>query len=132
MDGHFRHIEWTDFVIFVPMLLPLLFLSLIGTLRVQVNSERLILRSGLGFRLLRLSVAEISNMEVETVHPLADFGGWGVGGRRGVRSYLFGGNRGVRLETRDGKKYLIRCREPERLAAVIRLAVSEMEKSSAR
>jgi hypothetical protein len=76
----------------------------------------------LGFPSLRVEAGEISKVDVETVNPLADFGGWGVGSRGGVRAFLFGGDRGVRVETRGGKQSLIGCREPERLAEVIRVA----------
>lgn len=121
MSGELHHLGWW-LLAYVPMLLPVLFASLVGTLRIQVNSERLVLRSGLGIRLLRVNAAEIFKVDVETVNPLADFGGWGINSRGGVRAFLFGGNRGVRVETRGGKKYLIGCREPERLAKVIRVA----------
>jgi hypothetical protein len=109
-----------------------LFYSLVGTLRIQVNSERLVLRSGFGFPLLRLKVAELSNVTVEAVNPMADFGGWGIRrSRQGVRAYLFGGSRGISFERRDGKKYLIACREPERLAAILGAAAAAADSAKA-
>ena len=131
MDGRFRHLEWTDLVIFLPWLLILLLDSLVGSLRIQVNPTQLVLRSGLGFPLLRVRVAEISSIGVESVHPFADFRGWGIQSRHGMRAYLFGGSRGVRIETRQGKKYLIGCREPERLASVLRAAAPAIENANA-
>lgn len=127
--GPFRHVELKDLLLFVGLLVPVLFYSLVGTLRIQVNSERLILRGGLGFPLLRLNVAEISNITVETLNPMADFGGWGIRSRQGVRAYLFGGSRGISFERRDGKKYLIACREPERLAAILGAAAATVDSS---
>jgi hypothetical protein len=124
LSGELLHLGWW-LLAYAPMLLPLLFVSVEGTLRIQVNSERLVLRSGVGFPLLKLNIADISKTDIEELNPLADFGGWGIRRRRDLRAFLFGGSRGVRLETRDGKKYLIACREPERLATIIRAAAQE-------
>jgi hypothetical protein len=131
MSGFYRIAGWPALVTSAPILLPLLLLSMVGTLRIQVNSEKLVLRSGLGFPLLRLNVAEISSITVETLNPMADFGGWGIRSRQGVRAYLFGGSRGIGFERHDGKKYLIACREPEHLAAVLRVAALAGESGKA-
>ena len=106
-----------------PTLLPLLFLflaMLFGSLQVEVNREQLILRGGLlHARLLRLGRADVQSVRVENFNPLADFGGWGIRYARGTWGYIFRGHRGVRVETRKGKRYLISSDEPEKLAAAL-------------
>lgn len=55
---------------------------------VTVSTAGLTVRSALGVPTLRVPLDEVEHAEVETVHPLGDFGGWGVrtalDGRTGV------------------------------------------------
>ena len=114
--------EWTA-IYLVPILLPLLFLflaMLFGSLEVEVTREQLIVRAGLlHARLLRVGRADVQSVRVESFNPLADFGGWGIRYARGTWGYIFRGHRGVRVETREGKRYLISSDEPEKLAAAL-------------
>lgn len=114
--------KWTA-IYLVPVLLPLLFLflaMLFGSLQVEVTREQLIVRAGLlRARLLRVGRADVQSVRVESFNPLADFGGWGIRYARGTWGYIFRGHRGVRVETRKGKRYLITSDEPEKLAAAL-------------
>jgi hypothetical protein len=74
-------------------------------------------------RLVRLNRADLQSVHVENFNPLADFGGWGIRYARGTWGYIFRGHRGVRVETRKGKRYLISSDEPEKLAAALQTAV---------
>ena len=129
LEGIFLYISrdrWTA-IYLAPTLLPLLFLflaMLFGSLQVEVNREQLILRGGLlHARFLRLGRADVQSVRVENFNPLADFGGWGIRYAHGTWGYIFRGHRGVRVETRKGKRYLISSDEPEKLAAALRTAV---------
>lgn len=117
--------KWTTIYI-LPVLLPLLFLfmaMLFGSLQIEVTREQLIVRAGLlHARLLRLGRADVQSVRVENFNPLADFGGWGIRYARGTWGYIFRGHRGVRVETRKGKRYLITSDEPEKLAAALQAA----------
>ena len=118
--------RWST-IYLLPTLLPLLFLflaMLFGSLQVEVNREQLILRGGLlHARLLRLGRADVQSVHVENFNPLADFGGWGIRYARGTWGCPIEGHRGVRVETRRGKRYLISSDEPEKLAAALQTAV---------
>ena len=128
LEGFFLYASrdrWSP-IYFAPILLPLLFLflaMLFGSLQVEVNREQLILRGGLlRARFLRLGRADVQSVRVENFNPLADFGGWGIRYARGTWGYIFRGHRGVRVETRKGKRYLISSDEPEKLAAALQTA----------
>ncbi len=91
-----------------------------GGLRVGVSPDRVQVRMGiLGLRLLTLKRDDITEAEVHSFSPLRDFGGWGIRGNREMKAYFFSGHHGVKLQTRQGKQYLIGSDHPERLAAVI-------------
>ena len=76
----------------------------LGSLNIQVNARQLVLRGGImRIRLLRLALSDIVETRVETFRPLADFGGWGIRRRGNTWAYIFGGNRGVRLQTPRGQ-----------------------------
>lgn len=110
------------FPIIIPVFLFLLAM-LFGSLQIEVTREQLILRAGLlHARLLRVGRADVQSVRVETFNPLADFGGWGIRYARGTWGYIFRGHRGVRVETRKGKRYLISSDEPEKLAAALQTA----------
>lgn len=128
LQGIFLYVSrdrWTA-IYLLPTLLPLLLLflaMLFGSLQVEVTREQLILRGGLlRARLLRLGRADVQSVRVESFNPLADFGGWGIRYARGTWGYIFRGHRGVRVETRKGKRYLITSDEPEKLAAALQTA----------
>lgn len=107
------------FPVIIPVFLFLLAM-LFGSLQVEVTREQLILRGGLlHARLLRVGRADVQSVRVENFNPLADFGGWGIRYARGTWGYIFRGHRGVRVETRKGKRYLISSDEPEKLAAAL-------------
>jgi len=97
-----------------------LMMLVFGGFRSTVSSEGLKLRLGiLGIRLLRIERSEIREVVVHQFSPLADFGGWGIRRGKGMWGYFLGGNRGVKIVTAAGKKYLIGSDTPDRLAAVL-------------
>jgi hypothetical protein len=91
-----------------------------GGQRTLVTRDHIIIRWGIiGIRVLNLKIAEIAAVEVHQFSPLKDFGGYGIRFNREMTAYYFRGNRGVKITTTAGKKYLIGSDYPENLAAVI-------------
>jgi hypothetical protein len=96
-------------------------LAAFSSLHVRVNQSHLILRAGfLRIRVLKLNLSDILDTRVESFHPLKDFGGWGILRAGNTTAYILRGTRGVRLQTRSGREYVIGSEEPEKLAAALR------------
>lgn len=55
-------------------------------------------------------------------NAVRDFGGYGIRANREMRAFFFQGERGVKVTTSDGRRYLIGSDHPARLAAVIEAA----------
>jgi hypothetical protein len=88
--------------------------------RTLITREVISIRIGiLGIRLLRLKTSDITSAELHIFQPLKDFGGYGIRSNREMKAYFLRGDRGVKITTRTGKKYLIGSDHPERLVAVI-------------
>ena len=91
-----------------------------GGFRTLVTREAVTLRMGLlGIRLLRLKTSDIASADLHNFSPLKDFGGYGIRFNKEMKAYFLKGDRGVKITTRAGKKYLVGSDHPERLAAVI-------------
>lgn len=108
---------WTSF--FLVVMAPVPFLAY-GGLRISVMPEYVFVRLGmLGINLLTLPTRDIEEINVHSFAPLHDFGGYGIRFNREMKAYFFRGSRGVKITTKQGKKYLIGSDTPERLAAAI-------------
>jgi hypothetical protein len=91
-----------------------------GGFRTAVTKEFVTVRMGMfGLRLLSLKIPDISSAEPHSFLPLKDFGGYGIRFNKEMKAYYLKGNRGVKITTRGGQKYLIGSDHPERLSAVI-------------
>jgi hypothetical protein len=65
-------------------------------------------------------IGNVRSVEVVSYRPIADYGFWGVrAGRDGEKAYIARGNRGVRIELKDGSRYLIGSQRPDALATAI-------------
>ncbi len=94
--------------------------TIYGGFRTSVTKTHLTVRMGIwGIRLLKLKTTDISSVEVHSYSPLRDFGGYGIRFNKEMKAYFLRGNRGVKITTPAGKKYLIGSDHAERLAAVI-------------
>ncbi len=101
-------------------LIAVVFTLTYGGFRTLVTRENITMRMGiLGIRVLGLKTADIAAAEVHTFAPLKDFGGYGIRFNREMKAYFLRGNRGVKITTRAGKRYLIGSDHAERLDAVI-------------
>ena len=99
----------------------ILLASLYGGLRTNVTHERITIHVGTpGYRVLRLSPAEVADVRLRTYMPLKEFGGYGIRTNREMTAYYLSSGTGVLMTMRDGKKHLIGSSHPERLADVIR------------
>jgi uncharacterized membrane protein len=91
-----------------------------GGFRTVVTREAVVVRMGiLGIRLLKLKTSDITLAELHSFAPLKDFGGYGIRFNKEMKAYFLKGDRGVKITTRAGKKYLIGSDHPERLGTVI-------------
>lgn len=101
-------------------LIAIVFTLTYGGFRTLVTRENITMRMGiLGIRVLGLKTADIAAAEVHTFAPLKDFGGYGIRFNREMKAYFLRGNRGVKITTRAGKRYLIGSDHAERLDTVI-------------
>jgi len=97
--------------------LPVLFA--LGRLRVEVHSDRVVVR----FRPLTtrtILLSDVRSAEAADYRPLRDYGGWGIKGwsRRKV-AYNVSGHRGVLLTLADGCTVLLGSQRADALAAAI-------------
>jgi hypothetical protein len=65
------------------------------------------------------SLESLRSWEAVTYHPMLEYGGWGIRYGTAGKAYNVRGDRGVRLEFRDGKKVLIGSQRPEELARAL-------------
>jgi hypothetical protein len=94
-----------------------------GGQRTLVTRQNVMVRYGIfGLKVLQLKTAEIVGVEVHEFAPPRDFGGYGIRFNREMTAYYLRGNRGVKLTTAQGKKYLIGSDNAGRLAGVISAA----------
>lgn len=90
-----------------------------GGQRTIVTRDRIVIRWGLGIRVLRLNTADITAVELHEFAPLKDFGGYGIRFNRKMTAYYLRGNRGVKITRERGRPVLIGSDRPEGLATVI-------------
>ena len=70
----------------------------------------------------RIPLRHIAHAGVRTYHPILEYGGWGIRMSLRGRGWAFtvGGNRGVQLHFKSGKRMLIGSQKPEELLQAIR------------
>ncbi len=97
-----------------------LFVIPYGGQRIMVTRQYITVRFGLlGIRVLRLRMDEVVGVELHEFAPLKDFGGYGIRFNREMKAYFLRGNRGVKITTIGGKKYLIGSDHADRLSSII-------------
>ncbi len=73
-----------------------------------------------------LPLDSITHISVTKVNALKDFMGWGVRiGPDGTKGYILQGDVGFRVETEEGKKYVVTIPEPEELVEYVKAAKAE-------
>ncbi len=120
-------ITWAIFFIFnqslssiLLIVTGLLLIIPFGGQRTLVTRQHTIIRWGIiGIRVLSLKNTDITAAEVHQFAPLRDFGGYGIRFNGKMTAYYLRGNRGVKITTASGKKYLVGSDRPEYLAAII-------------
>jgi len=96
-----------------------------GGQRTVVTGKEINVRWGiLGFRVLKLSTADIISAELHHFAPLKDFGGYGIRFNGEMTAYYMRGTTGVKITTSGGKKYLIGSDSPDRLLPVIQAVIN--------
>jgi len=107
------------FIVGIGLILPL------GGQRITVTRNNLTIRWGIvGLKVLNLKIPSIVSAKAEKFSPLKDFGGYGIRQNREMKAYYLSGSRAVKLETVNGKKYLVGSDHPENLATVINTIIS--------
>jgi hypothetical protein len=99
--------------------IPLLFVMM--RMVVEVHHDRIIIRY---IPIWRRTVAmtDVLAAEAVTYRPIREFTGWGIRWRPGWGwAYSVDGNRGLRVDLRDGSHLMIGSRAPEPLAEAVRM-----------
>lgn len=96
-----------------------------GGQRIIVTRDNITIRWGIiGLKVLNLEISAITSAESYEFSPLKDFGGYGIRQNREMKAYYLSGSRAVKLETANGKKYLVGSNHPENLATVINTIIA--------
>lgn len=96
----------------------------LGGQRIIVTGQNITVRWGIiGLKVLSLAMQSIAVAEIHEFAPLKDFGGYGIRRNREMQAYYLRGSLGVKLETTNGRKYLIGSDHPENLVTVIRTII---------
>lgn len=97
-------------------------LVFIGGIRTVVSGHGLRVKMGLlGITVAKLSREQIASVQVHQFSPMGDFGGYGIKWSKGIKAVFWKGDRGVLVQTKEGKKLLIGSDRPELLAAATRV-----------
>ncbi len=111
-----REIKEAFVAVFVALLMGLIWTAM-GPMTTVIDGEALRVRFGL-LTLYRRSFPfeTIESAEVVIYNPIREYGGWGI---RGIPVTCLNarGNRGVKLQLKDGKSMLIGSQNPEELYA---------------
>jgi hypothetical protein len=107
--------------LFVGLLLVMVVITLVLHMTTEASPSEI--RIWFGWAPGRARVVPIDNVrsvEVVSYRPIADYGFWGVrAGRDGEKAFIARGNRGVRIELKDGSRYLIGSQRSDALAAAV-------------
>lgn len=112
---------------------PLLFIvgvfGLVGALLGAIRMDTEVRNDGLYVRFYpllgsaqRVGWEQVKDAQVVTVHPIADYGGWGIrSGMRG-KAYLVSGNGCILLSLTSGQSLCVGSQRPQDLSMAIALA----------
>tara|TARA_B100001758_G_C18405636_1_gene611866 strand:- start:2361 stop:2813 length:453 start_codon:yes stop_codon:yes gene_type:complete len=96
----------TPILFFVIAFLILLFVYLMQ-LRVSVNRDGIYYQfSPFHLKVHHIKIAEIENIQPVTYSPIKDYGGWGIKRVYKGKAYNIKGNKGVRVELKNGSHIL--------------------------
>jgi MFS family permease len=99
-------------------------------LNLEVKADREVLSFKFGHFGKELPLDRISSIGVTRVNALKDFMGYGVRiGPDGSIGYIVRGGEGFRVETDEGKRYVVSIPDPEGLVEYVRAAKTERERS---
>ena len=69
---------------------------------------------------------EIENVYPREYSPVAEYGGWGIRYGKSGSAYNMRGNRGIQLELKNGKEFLIGTQQPEPFMQAVRSVSKEI------
>jgi len=97
-----------------------------GGIHIVLTPGRFTMRSGrLGLTILRLKLANVHSVELMNFNALADGFGWGLyrySFSLRAWGFILGGKRGVMIQMKSGRKFLISSNTPEKIAATTEAA----------
>lgn len=94
--------------------------SLMLVARVTVDASGLVVRSLLGFRMLRVRLADVVSAASVEVDPLAEFGGWGIRfDSRGRRGVILSAGPALQVERRAGGAVVVTVEDAHTAAALL-------------
>jgi MFS family permease len=95
----------------------------------EVRADRQRLSFKFGYFGKELQLDEITHISATEVNAMKDFMGYGVRiGPDGTIGYILQGDKGFRVETGDGKSYVVTIPEPEELVEYVRAAKAERDR----
>ena len=95
-------------------------IALLLVARVTVDSSGLVVRSLLGFRMLRVRLADIVSAASVEVDPIAEFGGWGIRfDSRGRRGVVLASGPAIQVERRSGAAVVVTVDDAATAAALL-------------
>ena len=110
----------TFLVLSITVLLPFIFL-------VVMKLETTITNNGISFRFYPIHLSfkyysweEIENAYVREYSPMREFGGWGFkGSRDGIKAFNMSGNKGLQVDLKNGKRFLIGTKKKNEMECVV-------------
>lgn len=70
----------------------------------------------------KIALDEVQKFYIRSYSPLKEFGGYGIRTNKGGTAYNVSGKKGLQLELKGGKKFLIGTQKPELLLMAIQSA----------
>jgi hypothetical protein len=80
------------------------------------------------WRSRRVPLTDIHSVEVATIDPVRDYGGYGIRSTRQGKAYIAAAKTGVRLTLASGEKLVVGTERPEELVTAVRLPNSGAKK----
>lgn len=117
-------------LVIVPLVLIVAFLST-TEFRVTAGPTGLVVRSVIGWPTFRVAAGELQRVEVTTIEPMGDFGGWGLrvaltgGGARRAFGVVMRAGEAIEVTRRDGRILVVTVDDAATGASVLATAMRD-------
>ena len=114
-------ISMTSMIPFILLILVLSLLPALLKINIRLTHESLFIRM---FKGRTIPLRDIASVEVEDYSALKDYGGWGYRvGKKGVGYIAAGAEKGMRINLKDGKSFLVSTKNPLEFESAIKLVL---------